>query len=149
MTVKSGNLKDPRTYNETWMTSGTFSMLTSSKVFIGGSKEPFRLPGSSSKNNFVGCLRNVSTKCKLFSILIRRCITVINEISLRNMNIRIFLGWVQCGQLTSTTFEISKGQQPFDWFRWFHCVRVSASKANYSHCFYVPRCVHCKFPRFK
>ena len=71
MTVKSGNLKDPRTYNETWMTSGTFSMLTSSKVFIGGSKEPFRLPGSSSKNNFVGCLRNVSTKYKHFSILIR------------------------------------------------------------------------------
>ena len=70
MTVKSGNLKDPRTYNETWMTSGTFSMLTSSKVFIGGSKEPFRLLGSSSKNNFVGCLRNVSTKCKLISILI-------------------------------------------------------------------------------
>ena len=70
MTVKSGNLKDPRTYNETWMTSGTFSMLTSSKVFIGGSKEPFRLPGSSSKNNFVGCLRNVSTQSKLFKFLI-------------------------------------------------------------------------------
>ena len=60
MTVKSGASKDARTYNETWMTSGSFSMLTSSKVYIGGSKEPFRLPGSSSKNNFVGCLRNVS-----------------------------------------------------------------------------------------
>lgn len=59
MTVRSGKSKDARTYNETWMTSGSFSMLTSSKVFIGGSKEPFRLPGSSSKNNFVGCLRNV------------------------------------------------------------------------------------------
>ena len=57
MTVKSG---ESRTYNETWMTSGSFSMLTSSKVFIGGSKEPFKLPGRSSKNNFVGCLRNVS-----------------------------------------------------------------------------------------
>ena len=62
MTLKTGASKDARTYNETWMTSGSFSMLTSSKVFIGGSKEPFRLPGSSSKNNFVGCLRNVRIK---------------------------------------------------------------------------------------
>ena len=59
MTVKQGSSKNPRVHNETWMTSGSFSMLTSSKVFIGGSKEPFRLPGSSAKNNFVGCLRNV------------------------------------------------------------------------------------------
>ena len=62
MTVKQGNSKNPRVHNETWMTSGSFSMLTSSKVFIGGSKEPFRLPGSSAKNNFVGCLRNVRKK---------------------------------------------------------------------------------------
>ena len=62
MTVKQGSSKNPRVHNETWMTSGSFSMLTSSKVFIGGSKEPFRLPGSSAKNNFVGCLRNVRTK---------------------------------------------------------------------------------------
>ena len=62
MTVKQGSSKNPRVHNETWMTSGSFSMLTSSKVFIGGSKEPFRLPGSSAKNNFVGCLRNVRMK---------------------------------------------------------------------------------------
>ena len=59
MTVKSAQ---SRTYNETWMTSGSFSMLTSSKVFIGGSKEPFKLPGRSGKHNFVGCLRNVRVK---------------------------------------------------------------------------------------
>ena len=46
-------------YTERWMTSGSFSMLTSSKVYIGGSQE-FKLPGSTARNNnFVGCLRKV------------------------------------------------------------------------------------------
>ena len=48
-------------YTERWMTSGSFSMLTSSKVYIGGSHE-FKLPGSTARaNNFVGCLRKVLT----------------------------------------------------------------------------------------
>ncbi len=47
------------TYTEKWKTTGTFSMLSSSKVFIGGSKEPYSLPGTSTKNNFAGCLRKV------------------------------------------------------------------------------------------
>lgn len=47
------------TYIEKWKTTGTFRMLSSSKVFIGGSKEPYSLPGTSTKNNFAGCLRKV------------------------------------------------------------------------------------------
>ena len=46
-------------YTEKWMVTGTFTMLSSSKVFIGGSVEPYNLPGTSTKNNFVGCLRKV------------------------------------------------------------------------------------------
>lgn len=49
-----------QTYTEKWMTSGTFSLLTSSKAFVAGSKEPFKLLGTSSKNNFFGCMRKVS-----------------------------------------------------------------------------------------
>ena len=59
MTVKRGSSKDPRVYNETWMTSGSFSMLTSSKVFIGGSSQPYKLPGANTKTNFVGCMKKV------------------------------------------------------------------------------------------
>jgi len=46
-------------HTEKWKTTGTFTMLSSSKVFIGGSKEPYSLPGTSTKNNFAGCLRKV------------------------------------------------------------------------------------------
>ena len=47
-------------YTEKWMTTGSFSMLSSSKVFVGGSEAPYKLPGAISKNNFVGCLKKVS-----------------------------------------------------------------------------------------
>ena len=47
------------TYTEKWTTSGTFSMLSSNKVFIGGSSQPYKLPGANSKANFVGCMKKV------------------------------------------------------------------------------------------
>jgi leucine-rich repeat transmembrane neuronal protein 1/2 len=50
------------TYTEKWTTSGTFSMLSSNKVFIGGSSQPYKLPGANSKANFVGCMKKVEMK---------------------------------------------------------------------------------------
>ena len=47
------------TYREKWTTSGTFSMLSSNKVFIGGSSQPYKLPGANTKTNFVGCMKKV------------------------------------------------------------------------------------------
>ena len=47
------------TYTEKWTTSGTFSMLSSNKVFIGGSSQPYKLPGANTKTNFVGCMKKV------------------------------------------------------------------------------------------
>ncbi|KAL0270173.1 UNVERIFIED_CONTAM: hypothetical protein PYX00_007665 [Menopon gallinae] len=38
---------------------GPFSMLSSSKVYVGGSQTTHALPGSKIHNNFVGCLRKV------------------------------------------------------------------------------------------
>ena len=46
-------------YNERWMTSGSFSVLASSTVFLGGSEATFSLPGTKTNNNLVGCLKKV------------------------------------------------------------------------------------------
>jgi hypothetical protein len=56
-------------YTEKWMTSGSFTMLSSSKVFIGGSMEPYNLPGTSTKNNFAGCLKKVKNCKEMWEIL--------------------------------------------------------------------------------
>ena len=50
-----------RSYTEKWTTTGSFSMLSSNKVFIGGSSQPYKLPGSKTKTNFVGCMKKVRT----------------------------------------------------------------------------------------
>ena len=47
------------TYTEKWMTTGSFYMLSSNKVFIGGSSAPYKLRGANTKNNFVGCMKKV------------------------------------------------------------------------------------------
>ena len=57
------------TYNEKWTTSGTFSMLSSNKVFIGGSNQPYKLPGANSKANFVGCMKKVGIFLDFVSFL--------------------------------------------------------------------------------
>jgi hypothetical protein len=46
-------------YSEHSHTAGTFSMLSSSRVYVGGSQNTHALPGSRIHNNFVGCLRKV------------------------------------------------------------------------------------------
>ena len=46
-------------YTERWMTSGSFSVLASSTVFLGGSEATFSLPGTKTNNNLVGCLKKV------------------------------------------------------------------------------------------
>ncbi len=46
-------------YTEKWTKSGTFSLLSSTKVFIGGSNQPYKLPGANTKTNFVGCMKKV------------------------------------------------------------------------------------------
>jgi hypothetical protein len=46
-------------YSDHSHTAGTFSMLSSSKVYVGGSQNTHALPGSRIHNNFVGCLRKV------------------------------------------------------------------------------------------
>ncbi|XP_071747001.1 neurexin 1 isoform X2 [Lepeophtheirus salmonis] len=46
-------------YNERWVTSGSFSVLASTKVFVGGSEATYTLPGTKAQNNLVGCLRSV------------------------------------------------------------------------------------------
>ncbi len=48
-------------YTERWMTSGSFSVLASSTVFLGGSEATFSLPGTKTNNNLVGCLKKVSS----------------------------------------------------------------------------------------
>lgn len=56
-------------YSERWITSGSFDVLSSSKIFVGGSEvlnlEP-ETEGSGQHqnhpiNNWVGCLKDVST----------------------------------------------------------------------------------------
>lgn len=39
--------------------AGKFTMLSSSRVYVGGSINPRALPGSRVHNNFVGCMRKV------------------------------------------------------------------------------------------
>ncbi|XP_065225027.1 neurexin 1 isoform X2 [Planococcus citri] len=46
-------------YTEHASTAGTFTMLSSSKLYIGGSEHTRTLPGSSTNQNFVGCLRRM------------------------------------------------------------------------------------------
>ena len=46
-------------YSERWITTGSFSMLASSTVFLGWSEATYNLPGTSTNNNWVGCLKKV------------------------------------------------------------------------------------------
>ncbi|KAG8236177.1 hypothetical protein J437_LFUL013443 [Ladona fulva] len=46
-------------YSEHSHTAGTFSFLSSSLVYVGGSEDPRSLRGSKAHSNFVGCLRKV------------------------------------------------------------------------------------------
>ncbi|TRY78868.1 hypothetical protein TCAL_10650 [Tigriopus californicus] len=57
--AKEVNMTVDNTFTEKWTTTGTFTMLESAKVFIGGSEAPYKLPGTGNKNNFVGCLKKV------------------------------------------------------------------------------------------
>lgn len=47
-------------YSEHSHTAGTFNMLSSSRVYVGGSQNTHALPGSRIHSNFVGCLRKVN-----------------------------------------------------------------------------------------
>ncbi len=50
-------------YTDRWITSGSFSVLASSTVFVGGSEPSYRATEDGGKvngNNWVGCLRKVS-----------------------------------------------------------------------------------------
>jgi hypothetical protein len=47
-------------YSKHSHTAGTFSMLSSSRVYVGGSQNTHALPGSRIHSNFVGCLRKVT-----------------------------------------------------------------------------------------
>ena len=44
------------TYSERWITAGSFTLLASSTVFVGGSEATYNLKGN---NNWVGCLKKV------------------------------------------------------------------------------------------
>ncbi|KAL1122947.1 hypothetical protein AAG570_003272 [Ranatra chinensis] len=46
-------------YSEHSNTAGTFTMLSSSRAYVGGSDNTVSLPGSRVQSNFVGCLRKV------------------------------------------------------------------------------------------
>ncbi|XP_037079238.1 neurexin-1a-like [Pollicipes pollicipes] len=46
-------------YTERGTTSGPFTLLTSSRLFVAGSDDTSQLPGSQTSHNFVGCLRKV------------------------------------------------------------------------------------------
>lgn len=54
--------------------AGKFTMLSSSRVYVGGAVNPRALLGARVHNNFVGCLRKVSVYEYLFLFLI--CIKV-------------------------------------------------------------------------
>ena len=47
-------------YSERWITSGSFSILASSTVFVGGSEATYTLPAAGTNNNWVGCIKKVS-----------------------------------------------------------------------------------------
>jgi hypothetical protein len=53
-------------YTERWMTSGSFSILASSTVFLGGSEATFSLPGTKTNNNLVGCIKKVGVPSLLW-----------------------------------------------------------------------------------
>ena len=48
-------------YTERWITSGSFSVLASGTVFVGGSEPSYALPGitESNEQNWIGCLKKV------------------------------------------------------------------------------------------
>ena len=50
------------TYSERWITAGSFTLLASSTVFVGGSEATYNLPGN---NNWVGCLKKVRPSTSL------------------------------------------------------------------------------------
>lgn len=50
------------TYDERGATAGEFSILASDLMYIGGSMTPSSLPGAHVKNNFVGCMKKVSSR---------------------------------------------------------------------------------------
>lgn len=50
--------------------AGKFTMLSSSRVYVGGAVNPRALLGARVHNNFVGCLRKVSFYEYLFLFLI-------------------------------------------------------------------------------
>ena len=55
-------------HSERWTTAGTFSMLSSSRLYVGGSDPTQNLPGLRSRADFVGCLRKVRTNVAKYSI---------------------------------------------------------------------------------
>ena len=46
-------------HSERWTTAGTFTMLSSSRLYVGGADLSQTLPGLSTRNDFIGCLRKV------------------------------------------------------------------------------------------
>lgn len=46
-------------HSERWTTAGTFSMLASSRLYVGGVDPAGSLPGLRTRTDFVGCLRKV------------------------------------------------------------------------------------------
>ena len=61
-------------HKERWTTGGAFTMLLSSRLYVGGVDRSANLPGLRTSNEFVGCLRKVSRDVShhisLFSSLI-------------------------------------------------------------------------------
>ena len=47
-------------HTERWTTAGTFTMLASSRLYVGGADQATLLPGLRTRNEFIGCLRKVS-----------------------------------------------------------------------------------------
>ena len=47
-------------HSERWTTAGTFSMLSSSRLYVGGADASSSLPGLRTRTDFIGCLRKVS-----------------------------------------------------------------------------------------
>ena len=46
-------------HSERWTTAGTFTMLSSSRLYVGGADLSNLLPGLGTRNDFIGCLRKV------------------------------------------------------------------------------------------
>lgn len=55
-------------YKDNGITAGIFTLLSSSVMYIGGSENVAKLPGSRIKTNFVGCLRKVEFKADSLSL---------------------------------------------------------------------------------